>query len=286
MLLAVLSDIHGNLQALEAVLEALQVNPVDGFILAGDFVGGPQVDETFEQLRSLNPWIIKGNSDISLIKYDIGSAPEAWRSSKQFGLIRWAQQNISSSNLDYLKGLPEQVAVEIPGTVPIRVVHGSPRDPYESIFPDQAPEAFELALTQITETICIFGHTHIPWSRESHGKLALNPGAVCGPLNGDVRAQFALLAWDQLGWHVEHHAVPYDLARTRRAFEESGLLEEAGALAKAFLLSNETGQNVGDFFLKYAYRMASEAGYPDCQVVPDPIWDQATKTFDWSRYSK
>jgi len=286
MRLAILSDIHGNLQALEAVLEALRGNAVDGFILAGDFVGGPQVDDTFAQLRPLNPWIIKGNSDINLIQYDNGSAPEAWRNSKQFGMIRWTQRNISSSNLDYLKGLPEQVAVDIPGTAPIRVVHGSPRDPYESIFPDQSPEIFELALAQITETTCIFGHTHIPWIRERHEKLALNPGAVCGPLNGDVRAQYALLTWHKQAWHVEHQAVPYDLSRSRRAFEESGLLEEAGALAKAFLLSNETGQNVGDFFLKYAYRMASEAGYQDCQVVPDPIWDRAAETFDWSHYGK
>lgn len=284
MLLAVLSDIHGNLPALEAVLEALEAFAVDGFILAGDFVGGPQVNETLDWLRSLKIWGIKGNSDINLIQYDNGTAPQAWRHSKQFSLARWAHRNIHPSHLDYLKKLPEQLTVEMMGRTSIRVVHGSPRDPYESIFPDKNPESLKLALAQIPERTCVFGHTHIPWKQVCSGKMALNPGAVCGALNGDVRAQFALLMWENDHWQVEHRAVPYDHARSRRAFEESGLLEEAGALAKAFLLSNETGQNVGDFFLKYAYRLAAEAGYGDCQVVPDPIWDRASETFNWARY--
>lgn len=286
MLLAVLSDVHGNLPALETVLDALQEHPLDGIILAGDFVGGPQVNETLELLRPLHPWAIKGNSDINLIQYDQGSAPESWRTSKQFELLRWAHRNISPSNLDFLKGLPEQMAVDIPGTAPIRIVHGSPRDPYESIFPDQNPEVFESAMAQIPETLCIFGHTHLPWQKEWNGKQALNPGAVCGALNGDVRAQYTLLTWERDRWRVEPGAVSYDLSRSRRAFEDSGLLDEGGALAKAFLLSIETGQNVGGFFLSCAYRLAAEAGYGDFPVVPDPIWEKAAEVFDWQRLGK
>ena len=168
----------------------------------------------------------------------------------------------------------------------MRIVHGSPRDPYESIFPDRDPGAFESALAQIPEALCVFGHTHIPWYKEWHGKQALNPGAVCGALNGDARAQFTLLTWDQDRWMAMLDAVSYDLSRSRRAFEDSGLLDEGGALAKAFLLSVETGQNVGEFFLSHAYRLAAEAGFVDCEVVPDLIWDQAAETFDWGRFGE
>jgi hypothetical protein len=113
--------------------------------------------------------------------------------------------------------------------------------------------------------------------------LALNPGAVCGPLNGDTRAQYALLSWQDECWQTEHRAVPYDLNQIRADFEESGLLEGGGALARSFLLSIETGQNIGDRFLSYAYKLAAETGHENCTIVPDAIWRRAAETFDWDR---
>ena len=169
----------------------------------------------------------------------------------------------------------------MPGTATIRVVHGSPCDPYEGISPDLEPAGLARALAETSEAVLVCGHTHIPWNVERNGRLALNPGAVCGPLNGDARAQYALLTWQGRRWHTEHRAVPYDLARVRTGFVESGLLDQGGPLARAFLLSIETGTNVGMDWLEHAFRMAAEAGYRDCQVVPDDIWDRAALTFDW-----
>jgi hypothetical protein len=62
------------------------------------------------------------------------------------------------------------------------------------------------------------------------------------------------------------------------------LLEDGGALAEAFWLSNETGQNVGEEFLTYAYQLASEAGFEKCEVVPDKIWQEANRSFNWKKY--
>jgi len=134
---------------------------------------------------------------------------------------------------------------------------------------------------QIAEPVLVCGHTHIPWKQEHDGRLAFNPGAVGGPLNGDVRAQYALLTWQDDHWQVEHQAVPYDLDRIRAAFRESGLLAEGGAFAQACLLAIETGQNVAGHFVSYVYGLAAEAGFDDCDVVPDAIWDRAVATFDW-----
>ena len=88
-------------------------------------------------------------------------------------------------------------------------------------------------LKRASQYLC--ADTHIPWKLERGGRLAPNPGAVCGPLNGDVRAQYALLIWYNDHWRVKHYAVPYDPERIRAAFRESGLLEEGGVLANAFL---------------------------------------------------
>jgi len=116
------------------------------------------------------------------------------------------------------------------------------------------------------------------------GRLALNPGSVAGPLNGVAAAQYAQLEWEQGTWRPELREVPYDLSRIRQAFVESGLLDEGGPLARAFLASIETGLNVAKDLLDHAYRLAAEAGYPGCRVVPDEIWVRTAAEFPWSAY--
>jgi putative phosphoesterase len=283
MRLAVMSDIHGNLPALEAVVSDLKQHETDGIIVAGDLVGGPHTVETVRLLRSLGSWMIRGNSDSGILRYDAGEMPAYRYTYRQFGLPRWIHRHLDRETLGFIKSLPEQRVVEIAGTTPVRVVHGSPRDPSESILPDHDPSILDLALAQTDEPTLVCGHTHIPWKVERDGRLALNPGAVSGSRNGEVGAQYALLTWRNDRWEVRHFTVPYDLARIRAAYRESGLLEEGGAWAQAELLCIETGQDVLEDFVSYAFRLAAESGFEDCAVVPDDIWDDATAAFDWDR---
>jgi len=94
MRLAVLADVHGNLPALEAVLDDVHRHTVDGFIVAGDLIAAPHANETIRLLRSLGSWMIRGNSDDNLLRYNAGDAPEAWRTSRQFGLLRFAHRHL------------------------------------------------------------------------------------------------------------------------------------------------------------------------------------------------
>lgn len=281
MRLAVLADVHGNLPALEAVLDDLQPYAIEGLIVAGDFIGGPQPIETIQRLSRLKALMICGNSDLNLIKLRTDQAPREWHDSLQFALLRWSDRHIDEDTFDLLQSLPEQRSIHMPGTAAIRVVHGSTRDPYESIFPDLEPDTLEIALDQTEEPVFICGHTHIPWKVELHDRLAINPGAVCGPLNGEICAQYATLTWHDNRWQAEHRSVPYDLDLIRTAFYSSGLLDEGGALARSFLCSIETGQNVAEWFLDHACRLSEEAGYGGLRVVPDEIWERAEATFDW-----
>lgn len=284
MRFAVLADVHGNLPALQAVLEEISRSPVDGYIIAGDYVACPHANETIAMLRSLRGWMILGNGDIKVTQFDAGLGPEAWRTHKQFGLLRWIYRNLDQDSLNFLRSLPEQAVVGPPALDSIRVVHGSPRTAFKGLHPTD-PHGLEQALALSPEPVLVCAHTHVPWALRKNGTLILNPGAVCGPLNGDWRAQYAYLTWEGNRWQVEHHAVPYDLQRLRSAFVESGLLKEGGGLAKAFMLSNETGLDIGKYFLEYAYRLADEAGHDHCTVVPDAIWDYATNHFNWEDYS-
>ncbi len=300
MRLAVLADIHGNLPALEAVLGDVQQHDVDGIIVAGDLIGGgPQPVEVVCLLRSLGSLMIRGNNEDYFLAYDAGDAPDAWRVSYQWATMRWSYLSLDKETLDFISSLPEQRVVTMDGTAPIRVVHGSPSSPSGVLFPDRDPVGMslfrkagflppgrdpvklDLALAGVNEPVLVCGHTHIPWKQERNGRLALNPGAVSAALNGDVRAQYALLIWQDGHWRVEHRAVPYDLDQVREAFCESGLLAEGGAFAQACLFSIVTGQNVAGQFLSHFYGLAAEAGFENCDVVPDGIWDRAVATFNW-----
>jgi predicted phosphodiesterase len=284
MRLVVLSDVHGNLPALEAVLDDVRQYSPDGFVIAGDLVGAPCMNETFEIFRKLNAWIIRGNTDNNILRYESSDLPEVWSTNPQFGLYRAAHHHLSRINLDYLKSLPEQLTVTLKDTAPIRVVHGSPRDPTEGIYPDRNLEAIDQALAQTTEPVLVCGHTHIPWKLLKEGRLVFNPGAVCMALNGNICAQYAILTWSGNHWQVEHRAVAYDHKRLRRTFKESGMLDEGGPMVRAFFLSIENGAAVGEHLLRHAQRLALEAGFKDNEIIPDPVWEQVVISFNWSEF--
>jgi predicted phosphodiesterase len=187
------------------------------------------------------------------------------------------------ASLDLLGTLPEQRVIDFPGTTPIRIFHGTPRSVNEHLYPGMGREPLEAAFASTTEAVLVCGHSHRPWQERRDGRLAFNPGAVFFPDNHDPGAQYALLTWDAGRWQVEHHSVAYDHARLRRDFEETGLLEEGGAFARACLLSIETGWNLAIELLEHAYGLAARLGHPDCEYVPDEIWDQAVETFRWER---
>jgi hypothetical protein len=81
---------------------------------------------------------------------------------------------------------------------------------------------------------------------------------------------------------TEHRLVAYDLKSIRRIYSNSGLLEEGGAFSKAWLYCIESGRDMVNPFLKYARLLADQAGFAGSNFVPDPIWDRAAATFEWS----
>ncbi len=86
---------------------------------------------------------------------------------------------------------------------------------------------------------------------EKNGKLIVNPGAVSGPLNGDIRAQYALLEWQIDHWQADLKAVNYDKQELINGFESSKLLKEGGALARAFLYTDLTGEDISLLFFEH-----------------------------------
>jgi len=298
--LAVLADIHDNLPALKAVLADARAQRVDGIIGAGDYlVRGPFPRETLDLVRSVDAWLIRGNTDGYVLDYAAGQAPEPWYTSSRWAALRWAWAQLSPERLDFLRGLREELVLRVGDADPIYVCHGAPNNPLGRLIPDQdkdalrsfrragflaadaAPPDLRHALSGVDQKVVICAHAHIPWSQNDGDLLVLNPGAVSGALNGDPRAYYALLSWRSGRWQVQHRAVHYDMSALRQAYGDTGYLEEGGAIARAFLLTVETGQNILGPLFSHASRMTRAAGYHDLSAVPDSLWHWALRDFAW-----
>src|SRR3990172_8888857 len=137
MRLAIFADIHGNLVALETALKEIEKDAVDGFIVAGDMVAGPNPVEVIDWLRRLDALMIRGNNESYVLQFDSGDAPGWWYTAHQWSSTLWNYRRLDRETLDFLKDLPEQRTVSFAGVDPIRVVHGSPRDISELVYPDK-----------------------------------------------------------------------------------------------------------------------------------------------------
>lgn len=287
--LAVLADIHGNLPAFEAVIEALKSDePLDGILVAGDILGGPGQRVILQKLLDMKAVMIQGNGEQRVIKILTGTAPDYYYTSLQFSLPRWVGEHLTDAQRGFLQTLPEQRVFQLPGSDPIRMVHGSPRKVDELVLPSRnchpnlyyEPVMLHEVIDPSLEPVIIFGHTHLSWVAHIDEKLAFNPGAVNFPENDYIGAQYALLEWDGVQWKPSFHQVPYDLERLKRDYQESGLLS-ASPLARVMLQSVLTGRDFLPVYFQHVRQVANKAGSTKSTYFADDVWEQAERTFPW-----
>jgi diadenosine tetraphosphatase ApaH/serine/threonine PP2A family protein phosphatase len=203
--LAVLYDIHGNLIALEEVLKDAEAAGVDAYLLGGDFASwSPWPRETIERLRSLpdTTWV-RGNGERWLRE------PPADRPDVAAEL----QEHDSGLGTEegWLYSLQSQVELE-----GVLYVHGSPLSDVES-FAAQARDDDELLLDGVRDRTVVFGHSHLQFRRPGpNGTTLINPGSAGMPLDGDVRAAYALRHDDGM---FEFRRVAYDVERAAQAWD-------------------------------------------------------------------
>ncbi|WP_412539299.1 metallophosphoesterase family protein [Longispora sp. K20-0274] len=189
---AVLSDIHGVLPALEAALAEPDVAAADRIVLLGDIATGPQPAEVLDLLATLDGdrlLRVRGNADRELVEHrrgEPGPPPDP--------ITPWAARQLTDAHLDLLAGLPLTVTLEIAGLGPTLFCHGTPRDDEEVVLVDSRlprwTEVFAPVPDEVRTVVC--GHTHMPYARLAHGRLVVNPGSVGMPY-GRAGAHWALL---------------------------------------------------------------------------------------------
>jgi diadenosine tetraphosphatase ApaH/serine/threonine PP2A family protein phosphatase len=229
MLHAIVSDIHGNEEALEAVLADLQSHAPDDIVCLGDFVGyGAAPNECVARLRPMIAGAVIGNHDAAAIgRLSLGDF-----NSDAATAARWTENALTPESRTYLESLPYAFAWH-----GARVVHSSPEDPeswHYVLSPLDAADEFKA----FEEQVCFIGHSHFPgifelnedavhYARVSEIKLRkghryiVNVPSVGQPRDGDPRAGYAL--WDDGGGWIRQVRLDYDVERAMRRIRDAGL---------------------------------------------------------------
>jgi predicted phosphodiesterase len=231
MRIAIFSDVHGNLTALEAVLQDIKQQSPDVTFFAGDLcVFGARPAECLQRLRAEDIPGIYGNTDgwISnepLLSGDI-VAEEAARSRQADTPPGWTWAQLDEMDRAWLRTLPFHRRFS-PTPNPIDdllIVHANPQDVDQPIHPPtslqeqlygevkQPDDALRPLLGDVTAGVISFGHVHIPNVRRWQNLTLANISSVSLPLDGDARAKYGLLTWDD-DWTVEHRRIEYDIAQ-------------------------------------------------------------------------
>jgi len=200
---AVLSDIHGVLPALEAVLAEPAVREADRIVLTGDIAAGPQPTEVLDRLLGLGDRVtwVRGNTERDLVALARAETDDA------IAIDRWAAKQLSAGHVDLLASLPLTRTLTIDGFGDVLFCHATPRDDTEVVVVDSRLERWSEVLAGIPEevTTVVCGHTHMPFARLANRRQVVNPGSVGMPY-GRAGAHWALLRDGAVG--MRH--TPYD----------------------------------------------------------------------------
>lgn len=229
MRIAVISDMHGNCVALDAVLADLGAHAVDQIVCLGDAIqGGPQPAEVVARLRDLGCPVVYGNADAFLLT---GSGEDPV-TAQQLAVRQWSLAQLSEADRAFIAAFHPTVEFTLPGGRRFLCFHGSPASFHDVIFPETPEEEVRGLLGAYLPAILTGGHTHLQQLRRLDDSLFFNPGSVGfvyntrqpgGGLHADPWAEYAIVAADETHLSIEFCRVPFDIAAWTRATLASGI---------------------------------------------------------------
>jgi predicted phosphodiesterase len=228
--IAVLSDIHGNLPALEAVAAEIRRMKPDGVLVAGDLVmNGPDPNGCIDALRFLESegaLIVSGNTDIAVGDFDYTAAFPQWADGMPetvTAAAEWAHDELGDDQLAWLRRLPAERRMRAADGSLVLVVHASPGSQTRGF--DQALDAniiYERAAMTDARVICV-GHTHVPEVRDLGWKVIVNDGSCGYVFDGDPTASWAMVDIHEGNVTAEIKRTAYDVLSVANAISARGL---------------------------------------------------------------
>lgn len=238
MKVAVISDIHGNYTALNAVVNDMSMKGIDKVIILGDLVAkGPNPNEVVELIKTLDTVaIIKGNTDL-WVDADISK----WKPKNINELIiesriKFLKDELTIDNLNFIKALAESAIINIENRE-ILCVHGSPLGIADELTPNMDEEKFINTIKDVDSDIILTGHTHIAYKKYIQNQTIINPGSVglCDR-DDDTRASYGIL-------EIDNKEVSFDIVKVDYRVED----EIALAVDKSFGYVQEYKMSLVEF---------------------------------------
>jgi putative phosphoesterase len=226
---AVITDIHGNLLALQAALGRIDELGISRVYCGGDLVGyGPHPNEVCALIQEREIPTIYGNYDYAIAR-DLEDCGCAYITphDKEIGQqsVDWTIAHTDQASKDFMRELPFDLRFEI-GAGRVHLVHGSPRKVNEYLFEDKPARLYERLAAAERGDVLVFGHTHKPWVHEHGGVLFVNCGSVGKPKDGDPRGAFAILTDGEDAPGVTIERVEYDAKAVADEVSAAGLPAE------------------------------------------------------------
>ncbi len=245
MQIVVISDIHGNCLALDAVMADLGPRPVDQLVCLGDAIqGGPQPAQVVQRLRQIGCPVVMGNADAFLLSGHDEEPASPEREAKLQAVREWSLSQLSERDRGFIGGFQPTVTVEGAGGGRLLCFHGSPTSFNDIILPSTPEEEFLRLLGSYEPAVLAGGHTHLQQVRRLGPNFFFNPGSVgfaYSPgqapdgFRADPWAEYAVLTLAADRTALEFRRVPFDAGEMRRIYLSSGrpYADEAAAQYQA-----------------------------------------------------
>ena len=264
MQLLILTDIHGNLPALEADLSSPEAQQCRRIYSIGDHTGfGPQPRQVHDLLTSLDAVLLLGNHEERLLHLD-----DPALQSRNWALLHWIGRAMHGCDMN----LPTEARIG-----PLLMTHAVPGNVNRLIFPPEVPSYLDNLPEDVTHLIT--GHNHEAWHVVSDGRTGVNPGSL-GMQEGSTGGLAAFLTADLSEGCVQltRHEIRYDTGALRRAYLESGCTRTAPIFTRLAWHTIETGRNFTLRFMRHAKEFAAQQSL---DMRCDETWLEIDRTFAW-----
>ncbi|MCL4263372.1 MAG: metallophosphoesterase family protein [Anaerolineae bacterium] len=229
MRIAVLSDIHGNLPALQAVTEHMERWQPNAIVVAGDTVNRGPLSRACWQFVQEQCWqVLKGNHEEYVLAHGRDDDPQSGPHFAVSSVSRWTYGQLNGA-VAALAALPDSHHLATPGGK-VRICHASMTHNRDGIYAE-ADDAHISTQIAPPPTVFVTAHTHKPFTRQVNGTLVVNAGSVGTPADEDSRASYAQIGWRHGRWQADIIRVSYDTTQATQDYLTTGLLAEAGPMA-------------------------------------------------------
>ena len=279
MEIAVLADIHGNVEAFQTCVNEAERRGVHSYIFLGDYLGDmayPQ--KTLALLKALRRacdcLFIRGNKE----NYWIGhrnDPTEDWAYGRSAtGMLRYNFDRLTGEDIDFFERMPISAVVHHDGLPDLTVCHGSPFQVNQSMRSDYA--YIDGLVLRLPTALTVCGHFHIQTDYVRNGKRVVNPGSVGVPLHSGGKTQFLILHGHDGSWEPEFLSLAYDRAGTIREMQEEGLDQKAPGWYRITKHLLETGETSHATVVRRVAELYQEdTGEAAPRDIPEKYWEMA-----------